>query len=483
MKYTHKKIHNLLRSHRSLFSVTGIFLFFTILIFGLFFITKGGNPYVSELAFIEHSTLGKEAGSVIPASCESAYNHYGECYSPPGVYISVSPSVIGAGQSFNLSYSSTGATNCTMYASNGWYTDGGGTAYTWYGWGGPQYSSMNFQVQCANAYYGTWATSPVAYLTVYPVPTVSASISPAYVSYGGSFNSMSYSSTNASYCNYGPTSYTWGVNGPYYSNQTWTFVCYNPAGQSAQQSVTLNVCPASAPVWTGSVCAPPATATLNPFIPSTIITGNSSSFTYTSTGATSCTGFGIINGNLGSTNSTVSTGIMNTPGLYTQSVTCTGVGGSGTSVTRALVVDGPASLTPGGLGSDTGFTGFTLSPRSVDRGGLIKLNWGIHYPNSQCKIIAAVQIPATCDATCQSDRAAASSTINSILTSGTTNTNDPYGASRNMTTALRTKVPSTQYARGEKSITLDYSTTFTLSCGDTFVPAKRIIYVTERNEG
>ncbi len=179
----------------------------------------------------------------------------------------------------------------------------------------------------------------------------------------------------------------------------------------------------------------------------------------------------------------MSTGIMNTPGTYTQSVSCTGPSGTGTSVTRALVVDGPASIIPGGVGSDSGLVGFNISPRSVERGGLVKLSWGIHYPNTQCKITAAVQIPATCDATCQSDRAAASSTLNSILSSGTTNANDPYGANRNMTTALTTKVPSTQYARGEKSVTLDYSTTFTLSCGNSFTPARSIIYVTDRTEG
>ena len=116
----------------------------------------------------------------------------------------------------------------------------------------------------------------------------------------------------------------------------------------------------------------------------------------------------------------------------------------------------------------------------------MKIAWGIHYPNTQCKITATVQIPALCNATCQSERATASSILNSTLSSGTTNANDPYGASRNMTTALTTKVPSTQYARGEKSVVLDYSTTFTLSCGtgaNTFTPVKSIIYVTDRVEG
>ncbi len=238
----------------------------------------------------------------------------------------------------------------------------------------------------------------------------------------------------------------------------------------------------------GEVCpVPPPVVNLDPFSPSTILTGNSSTFAFSSTNATSCSSVGVVNNaNIGTSATAVSTGIMSVPGTYTQSVSCTGPSGTGTSVTRALVVDGPASLTPGGPGSDSGLTGFNISPRSVERGGLVKINWGIHYPNTQCKITAAVQIPATCDTTCQTDRAAASSTLNTTLTSGTTNANDAYGASRNMTTALTTKVPSTQYARGEKSVTLDYSTTFTLSCGtgsNTFTPVRSIIYVTDRTEG
>lgn len=427
MTHTHKKIIHRLKKNKLHFITSTALISTVLLVSGIFFTTRGNSPHTSELAFTEHSTLGTNAGSVIPASCES----------------------------------------------NPWVANGDGN-----------YSGCATQT-CWDGSVITPAAGQgcPAYP---PLPSVSASLSPTYVSYGGYFNSMSYTSSNAVSCNYGPLSYTWGVNGPYYSNQTWTFVCYNAASQPTQQSVTLNVCPASAPTWNGAICVPPPTVTLNPFSPSTIITGNTSSFAFSSTNATTCSGFGVINGNLGSTGSTISTPVITTPGTYTQSITCTGPSGSVTSVTRALVVDGPASITAGGAGSDTGFTGFTLSPRSIDRGGLVKLSWGIHYPNTQCKIIAAVQIPATCDATCQSSRATASSTLNSTLSSGTTNANDPYGANRNMTTALTTKVPSTQYARGEKSVMLDYSTTFTLSCGTgsgTFTPARSIIYVTDRSEG
>jgi hypothetical protein len=125
--------------------------------------------------------------------------------------------------------------------------------------------------------------------------------------------------------------------------------------------------------------------------------------------------------------------------------------------------------------------GFGVSPRTVERGGLVKINWSIENPTASCKISAAVQIPATCNATCQADRAAASSTLNTLLSTGTTNSNDPNGANRNMTSALTTDVGG--YAKGEKTVALDYSTTFTLTCGAASNTVKNLIYVTERTEG
>jgi len=125
---------------------------------------------------------------------------------------------------------------------------------------------------------------------------------------------------------------------------------------------------------------------------------------------------------------------------------------------------------------------FSISPKTVEADGIVKLTWSIQNPTASCKISAAVQIPTSCDATCQANRAAASSTLNSALTTGTTNTNDPNGGNRNMTTAITTTVSGT-YAKGEKSLNLDYSTNFTLTCGSAANTMKTLIYVTERTEG
>jgi hypothetical protein len=53
-----------------------VFLFVVAI---LFFVARGETPYSSELAYIEHSTLGRDAGSVVPASCDSN-NPYASTY-------------------------------------------------------------------------------------------------------------------------------------------------------------------------------------------------------------------------------------------------------------------------------------------------------------------------------------------------------------------------------------------------------------------
>jgi hypothetical protein len=112
------------------------------------------------------------------------------------------------------------------------------------------------------------------------------------------------------------------------ANSTFTLRCNQESGTLVKQaSVSVTVIP------------PPISVTLDPFNPSTIVAGQSSAISFTSTGATSCSGTGLWSGNLGATSATNhSTGVMNTPGTYTQSVTCTGPGGSATSVTRSLTV-------------------------------------------------------------------------------------------------------------------------------------------------
>ncbi len=91
------------------------------------------------------------------------------------------------------------------------------------------------------------------------------------------------------------------------------------------------------------------TVTLESFSPSTISVGQSSNIGFTSTNASTCYGSGLWNGDLQGTYTPTggkSTGTMNNPGTYTQTVTCTGQGGSATSVTRTLTVTAVQASAP-----------------------------------------------------------------------------------------------------------------------------------------
>jgi hypothetical protein len=46
-------------------------LFLLVALISTFLITRGVVPLTSELSYTEHSSLGKDAGSVVPASCDS----------------------------------------------------------------------------------------------------------------------------------------------------------------------------------------------------------------------------------------------------------------------------------------------------------------------------------------------------------------------------------------------------------------------------
>lgn len=65
-----------IRGHLYIYKTTGAVAVSSLLLIGAFFVTRQTIPS-SELSFTEYSSsLGKEAGSVVPASCESQYNYY-----------------------------------------------------------------------------------------------------------------------------------------------------------------------------------------------------------------------------------------------------------------------------------------------------------------------------------------------------------------------------------------------------------------------
>lgn len=124
---------------------------------------------------------------------------------------------------------------------------------------------------------------------------------------------------------------------------TYTFVCTNGASGAMGSDTLVVSCP-SGKTWDGSTCSStvPPTVTLNAFTPPSITVGNTSSISFTSTNATSCTGTGIFGGSIGTSSPGATTPVQNTPGTFPQQATCTGPGGSASSVTQNLTVSCPS---------------------------------------------------------------------------------------------------------------------------------------------
>ncbi len=122
----------------------------------------------------------------------------------------------------------------------------------------------------------------------------------------------------------------------------------------------------------------------------------------------------------------------------------------------------------------------TATPRSIERNAKVTLNWSITNPNSTCRIIAT----AICTGTCGAAETSAATALQTILDSGSTDTNDQYGASRTMTSALQTPYTAGgTKAQGKKTLQVLYTTDFKLQCGTQAASTTIRVLVTNNNEG
>ncbi len=139
MKHLH--LSKSLKKNSSNFFYITIFVSILIILFlAIFFTTRGANPLKAELQFTSHSILGKDKGSIVPASCESGIPHYtGDCtgatvgigfstttlsFEPLTLSLRVTPFSAGYNESITLTWEVTGATDCQAF--NGWT---GGKSY------------------------------------------------------------------------------------------------------------------------------------------------------------------------------------------------------------------------------------------------------------------------------------------------------------------------------------------------------------------
>lgn len=629
MAHIRKRIHHHLKKHRSHITLASSLLIAFFVLGGTFFITRTGNPHISELAFTEHSSLGTQAGSVIPASCESGVDHgvtqtcwdgsvissCSSCAPQPASCSASGPLSWGAGCSTYYSGSAASGQSITAYNSAAGYS--GYIAYSCnngsWGYAGesctadpapvngacPSYygpngyepingcssGSLGANAQQPNGDYHWYcngsnggAQSGLCYYV--PPPVVNGTCS----TYGAKGNTpingcnTGTLGSNAQqpngdyhwYCNgqnggstsglcynvpsYCPTGQTWNgstcvVDPPTCSTgYSWngSSCVANACSNGAVDAPTCATCPANY-VMSAGTCTP-ITVSVSATNPYSTNRGATNTFTFTpstNSGTTDCrlldntqapltayaTNISSINYVMPTTNGTYGYYIQCRNSTYTSVTSISNLisvtvgGGScaalptqtwGTSCSATVPGAADGGYSPVSNTAGNGYTGsatwtcnngtwtgptdvvctapippsmasFNVTPRSVEIGGDVKISWSILNPSTdpakQCKIVATIQKPAVCDATCQSDRNTAQNTMNSILSTGTTNANDPNGANRNIPAALNTKVGGTQTAKGEKNIKIDYSTTFTASCGSAFTPVNSIIYVTNRIEG
>jgi uncharacterized repeat protein (TIGR03803 family) len=264
---------------------------------------------------------------------------------PPSISLSANPTSGPVGQNTTLSWTSSGASQCV--ADDGWtgsQPTSGSQAVTI-----AQSGANTYTLICAGI--GAAASQAVSVNGI-PPPTVSLSASPGSV-YVGQPSKLAWSSSNAQTCTAsgawsggqplsGSTTVTINQSG----STTFTLACTGPGGTTTQSaSVTATYAP------------PTVTLTANPTV---VGIGQSTTLSWTSTNANSCSALG------GWSSSTAASGsqavTVSGNGANSYSLSCTGQGGT---VTQSVTVTGQPMPT----------VSLTAAPSSVTVGGSANLNW------------------------------------------------------------------------------------------------------------
>ena len=244
----------------------------------------------------------------------------------PTASLHASTTTVGVGGSATLTWSSTNATSCT--ASGGW---SGGLATSGSQSTGALSKNATFTLSCT----GSGGTSQPATVSIVaaPLPTAALSANPTVVP-AGSASMLMWSSTSATSCTatggWTGTLATSGTQtiGPVTAPTTYTLVCSGAGGTSAPATATVSVVPS---------------ATLSVY-PSVIAPGGSSTLTWSSIDAATCTASGGWTSTIG-VSGTQATGAVGATTTY--SLTCAGPGGSSAPVSATLTVSSTAmSLSP-----------------------------------------------------------------------------------------------------------------------------------------
>jgi hypothetical protein len=244
----------------------------------------------------------------------------------PTAALTAKPTAVLSGGGATLTWNSTNATSCTGSGAWSGTKPTSGSQST-----GPLKAASAYSLVCL----GTGGSSKVATaaVTVIPAATVTLAAGPAVVA-GGGASTLTWSSANATSCTASggwsgslPTSGTQST-GALTLPSAYSLTCTGPGGASAASTVLVNIVPV---------------ATLADY-PTVVPGGGTSTLTWSSTNATSCTATGGWSGTLAASG-TQSTGALAATTSYYLS--CTGAGGtSNVGMATVTIANGTVSVSP-----------------------------------------------------------------------------------------------------------------------------------------
>ncbi|HSX30598.1 MAG TPA: Ig-like domain-containing protein [Candidatus Saccharimonadales bacterium] len=278
-------------------------------------------------------TLKAVAYDAAGNSATSSVNVVVNNNAPPVITsFTANPTTIVAGNTSTLSWSDQNTTKCSV-------TPGGPTGTTQTSWTtGTLTSTTSFTLSCTGTGGTTTASTTVA---VVPLPKITAfTASPASVVVGNS-STLSWSTTNAVSCSVTPggatntTDTSWQtLSLTNVGTQTYTLTCQNAA--SSTTTATVNV------VVTNPL-NPPSNVVLSSSSQS-VVKGGRVTFSWTSTGSSSCT---LNPGNYTASGTSSSVSIKNIRQTTAYQVTCKNNGGSTLSnVVKITVTSAPGTNGP-----------------------------------------------------------------------------------------------------------------------------------------
>ncbi len=328
---------------------------------------------------------------------------------------------------------------------------------------------------------------------VYEPTTATLSANPTRVSYNGT-STLTWNSVNSTSCTAGGN---WsnltppvgdalrgsGGTGVLTEDQLYTFQCNGAGGTSTLASATVSVCDSGTPMLNNSTCHDVSNSVTNTL-------GNcnytaSCTLTITSTGNDSCVLYkdGVATSDSISANGTTLVNLTQEGKYITKCTTLSDDGKTFLSQAPVSINYSPYPPKP--------IVSLRASPTNISVNSQTVLNWTVTYPNSvqehptrsACTLTAK---PVCALGNCNASQILASTTINNIIKTENTDSNDPNGSRKITSDAVNEVVgdPTVWQARGKKTFILDKSMDFILRCGDGVNESQGVrVLVTSSTEG